>query len=74
MAHNEFGVDTSEMAKEQSGRPIVELFSSEIEGFSKYRLAKSYIRWTRENRASDLLQGEQEQWKKLIESINKVLK
>lgn len=74
VAHNEFGVDTSEMAKEQSGRPIVELFSSEIEGFSKYRLAKSYIRWTRENRASDLLQGEQEQWKKLIESINKVLK
>ncbi|MDH3976308.1 MAG: ATP-binding protein [Deltaproteobacteria bacterium] len=70
----EFGVDTSSEAKKQSSRPIVDLFSDKVKDFSKYKLAKAYVRWTRSHAAKDLVKDEQEQWKNLIESINKVLK
>lgn len=42
-------------------------------GFSKYRLAKAYIRWTREHTASDLSDSERDQFMVLIEKINKAL-
>ncbi|MBE0513922.1 AAA family ATPase [Sulfurimonas sp.] len=74
VANEEFGIDTSEVASKQPNRPIIELFSSEINDFSKYKLAKAYIRWTRTHEANDLATTEQEKWKNLIENINKVLK
>jgi hypothetical protein len=61
-------------AAQQPDRPIVNIFSNEINGFSKYKLAKSYIRWTRSNDSSALSEIEREQWKKLIDAINKALK
>jgi predicted ATP-dependent endonuclease of OLD family len=74
IAKEEFGVDVSAIAAQQSNRPIVELFSKEISGFSKYKLAKAYIRWTRTKTANDLDPCEIEQWRKLVEQINKCLK
>ncbi|MDO9141177.1 MAG: AAA family ATPase [Methylobacter sp.] len=74
IAKEEFGVDVSAIAAQQSNRPIVELFSKEISGFSKYKLAKAYIRWTRTKTANDLDPCELVQWRKLIEQINKSLK
>jgi hypothetical protein len=42
--------------------------------FSKYKLAKAYIRWTRSNDSSALTSDERSKWKGLIENINKVLR
>lgn len=74
VANEEFGVDVSEIASAQANRPIVELFSTQIKEFSKYKLAKAYIRWTKTHGESDLQESERGQWKNLIESVNKVLK
>ncbi len=69
-----YGFDTSHTANEQPNRPIIDIFSKEVTNFSKYKLAKAYVRWTRKHEAGDLEEKEQEQWKKLITTINKVLK
>lgn len=65
--------DVSKKAAEQPKRPIVELFA-EIEGFSKYKLAKAFLRWSRDHKASDLSGEELAAAKKLVELINKALK
>lgn len=70
----EFGKDISKIAQKQPTRPIIDLFANEVKDFSKYRLAKSYVRWTRSHDAKDLTKDEQQNWKALIENINKVLK
>jgi len=70
----EFGVDTSGTAVKQPQRPIVDIFTSEVTGFSKYKLAKAFVRWTKVNEAKGLTKDEQENFKKLIQHINKVLK
>lgn len=74
IVNEEFGIDTSNAAHQQPNRPIIDLFSNEINDFSKYKLAKAYVRWTRSHEAKDLLEDEKTQWKKLIENINKSLK
>lgn len=74
VAKDTFGTDVSEIVSTQKDRPIVSIFNAEIEQFSKYRLAKAYVRWTRENDSSALSDKEREQWTKLIEKINHVLK
>lgn len=74
VAKNELGWDVTAAAAKQPERPIVDVFSSEISDFSKYKLAKAYLRWTRGQTAASLSPDEQSQWVKLIESINKALK
>ncbi|MBF4280926.1 OLD family endonuclease, partial [Vibrio anguillarum] len=74
VAKDTFGTDVSEIVSTQKDRPIVSIFNAEIEQFSKYRLAKAYVRWTRENDSSALSDKEREQWTKLIEKINHLLK
>lgn len=71
---SEYGVDLTEKVASQSNRPVVELFSSEIDGFSKYKLAKAYIRWTQNHTADDLSSEEISQWGQLFDAVNKVLK
>ena len=71
---SEHGVDLTEKVTTQSNRPIVELFSKEIDGFSKYKLAKAYIRWTQNHTADNLSDEEISQWEKLFDTVNKVLK
>jgi len=44
------------------------------QGISKYDLAKSFIRWTREHSSSDLSSNELQQWISLIEKVIAVLK
>ena len=70
----EYGVDLIKKVKEQSNRPVVELFSKEVTGFSKYKIAKAYIRWTRNHTVDDLAVEEIPQWEGMIKTINKVLK
>ncbi|MFT6956172.1 MAG: energy-coupling factor transporter ATP-binding protein EcfA2 [Halieaceae bacterium] len=71
---SEFGVDTSSAALSQPGRPIVDIFTSDVEGFSKYKLAKAYVRWTRDHTAADLQENEAAQWSGLIDRVNKLLR
>lgn len=70
----EYDVDTTEIAKAQSKRPIIDIFSKEVPDFSKYKLAKAYIKWTRSKTSSDLTTQELANWKKMINTINKTLK
>ena len=71
---DEFSVDVSDIADKQPNRPIIDLFSKEVSNFSKYKLAKAYVRWTRSNDAKDLEENEIKAWGKLIVKINNVLK
>jgi predicted ATP-dependent endonuclease of OLD family len=74
VAKDDFGWDVAEAAKTQAERSIVNVFTTEIGDFSKYRLAKAFMRWTRDHRASELSDNERSHWKKLIGTINWTLK
>ena len=62
------------MAGEQPKRPINDIFETEIRDFSKYKLAKAYVRWTRDHTATDLTEDERNSWVELVERVNRVLK
>ena len=74
IAKNDLGWDIETKAIEQVSRPIIDIFQAEISEFSKYKLAKAFLRWTRDHQASDLSTSESKQWSELIKNINKVLK
>ena len=67
--------DVEAIARKQPSRPITDIFESSVgKDFSKYRLAKAYLRWVRAHSASDLTQDERDQWTKLIGLVNNALK
>ncbi len=74
VAKNDLGWDVAEAATVQRERSIIDVFASAVSDFSKYRLAKAFLRWTRDHRAADLSDNERSQWKKLIGTINWTLK
>ncbi|MBL3545961.1 AAA family ATPase [Chryseobacterium sp. KMC2] len=74
IAKSEFGVDVSAVVKKNPSRPIIDIFSKEIKGFSKYKLAKAFVNWTRSNKVDSLTEEERKQWEKLFQSVNKALK
>lgn len=71
---SELGWDIAIEAEQQSSRPIVDIFSSKISEFSKYKLAKAFLRWTRSNGPEELSEIERTQWSTLIDRINRTLK
>ncbi|MBP7540655.1 MAG: AAA family ATPase [Saprospiraceae bacterium] len=71
---DEYGIDTSTIATTQPDRSIVDIFAAEVPNFSKYKLAKAYLRWTRTHEANELTQVERENFTSLIQNINKSLK
>lgn len=74
IAKDSLGIDVTADAAAQPARPIIDLFESASDGFSKYKLAKAYIRWACNHSVSDLTGTEQNDFKVLIEKINKALK
>ncbi len=74
LAKKEFGWNVEVIAKTQTKRPIIDVFTSAINDFSKYKLAKAFLRWARDHEYSDLISEEQGQWKGLIENINRALR
>lgn len=74
VARLDCGWDVSTVSEKQKDRSLVSIFESEIKDFSKYRLAKAFVRWSRDHSAKDLTSGERDQWKKLIVAINSALK
>ncbi len=74
VARVDLGWDIAASATAQPELPVIDLFRGEISDFSKYRLAKAFLRWTRDHKADDLSDAERTQWKKLIMSINGALR
>lgn len=74
VAYSSLGWDVRAIQLQQPSRPINSIFSDEISGFSKYKLAKSFLKWTQDQSADSLTRAEREQWINLIGVINRVLK
>ncbi|QRM40543.1 hypothetical protein F3X89_22280 [Rhizobium rhizogenes] len=55
------GWDIATVATKQKERPLVGMFGSEIMDFSKFRLAKAFVRWSRDHSAKYLSTYEREQ-------------
>lgn len=70
----EYGIDCSSKEASQANRPIIDIFSEDVPNFSKYKLSKAYVRWTRDNSSKQLNKDESARWVKLIDQINKCLK
>jgi AAA ATPase domain len=70
VAKEALGWDVAAKATEQPARPITDVFAEQVSDFSKYRLAKAYVRWTRDHNANELTPSERAQWAALIERIN----
>ncbi|RWG20950.1 MAG: OLD family endonuclease [Mesorhizobium sp.] len=75
LAAKELGIDVTAEATATPEKPLVDLLSAKGgANFSKYKLAKAYVRWTRDHTAQDLSQTDRDAWAKLIGAINAALK
>ncbi|CAE6861798.1 hypothetical protein R75465_07704 [Paraburkholderia aspalathi] len=68
------GWNVAAISAAQPKRPIVDIFAAEVRDFSKYKLAKAYVRWTREHDAQELTDDERSQWTTLVNKINSALR
>ncbi len=74
IAKDQCGWDAISIAHTQEKRPIVDVLESVAKKeFSKYKLAKAFIRWSREHDLADLQPNEVVHAEKLIEKVNKAL-
>ncbi|MFC5196623.1 AAA family ATPase [Bizionia hallyeonensis] len=71
---SEYSKDCKSISDSQPTRPIIDIFAQEVPNFSKYKLAKAFLRWCKTNDSTKLTKDEVEHWKKLIDKINKALK
>ncbi|KNY29524.1 AAA family ATPase [Pseudobacteroides cellulosolvens] len=75
IAKDILGWDIVELSFAQISRPIIDIFVKEVgNDFSKYKLAKAFLRWSRDHSFSDLTSIEKEQCELLVDKINKSLK
>lgn len=74
VALTELGWDVGVQAAAAPADPIVNVFAKAIPDFSKYKLAKAYLRWCRSHSLTDLKVEEREALAKLFTQANKVLK
>ena len=75
IAKNDFNWDIADAVMQQSTRSIIAIFKQEIgRKFSKYKLAKAFVRWTSKNSVEDLTDEERAAWRKLVQMVNRSLK
>lgn len=75
LAASELGIDVATEAAATPTAPIVDLLSRKGGvAFSKYKLAKAYLRWTRDHVAADLSEAERAGWAKLLAAVSRALK
>lgn len=74
VAKSEFSIDIAAQATAEPSRPLIDILEASGGNFSKYKLAKAYIRWTRDHSAKDLSAAEVAGWTRLIAAINAALK
>lgn len=73
VAKDELGWDVSASTMGQPGRPVVDIFTKEIRGFSKHKLARAFIRWLGTRELTDLSAAEQASVVKLLADVNRAL-
>ena len=74
IAKDQCGWDALAIAQTQPTRPTVDILSNVAKtDFSKYKLAKAFIRWSRDHSLNDLQPHEVEQAEQLMIKINKAL-
>lgn len=75
IAKSDLGIDIESEISASPAIPIIDIFTKKAgSSFSKYKLAKSFVRWTRDNGAHQLSERERVAWSKLINAINAALK
>ena len=74
VAKEELGWDIEALAAAAPKAPIVSLFNKNVKDFSKYRLAKAFVRWSRSHNAADLSPAEVRSGNALVAAVNKILK
>ncbi len=74
IAKNDLSWDILTESIQQPNRPLVDIFSSKFADFSKYKLSKAFLKWSRNHTSNDLTANEVEQWKNLMNKINNSLK
>lgn len=75
IAKSQLGWDAVGKAQSQEGRPIIDLLAEVAKPqVSKYKLAKAFLRWSRDHDLSELREPEIAYAQELIERINKALK
>lgn len=73
VAVDTLGWNVTATAAAQPGRRIVDIFTAEITGFSKYKLAKAFLQWLATHGWGDLTSDEQQAWQALFAAVNKGL-
>ncbi|GLK66644.1 AAA family ATPase [Hansschlegelia plantiphila] len=74
VARDKLGWDVIDLVAQRPGQPLVDIFAGAVTDFSKYKLAKAFVRWSRDNDASALSDSERTNWSKLVTAINAALK
>lgn len=75
IAKSELNWDLTTAVANGEGKPIINLFQNEIgKDFSKYKLAKAFLRWSRDHSFNDLSANEIQGCTNLINAINAALK
>lgn len=75
VAKTELGWDITETLSNSKGKPVIDLFQRKIgKDFSKYKLAKAFLRWSRDHSIEDLTSNEITGCTNLISAINNALK
>jgi predicted ATPase len=75
VASSDLGIDISTEATASPTTPVIDLLTRKGgPSFSKYKLAKAYVKWTRDHSSTDLSEAERNGWSKLINAINAALK
>lgn len=75
IAKSELNWDITPAMANCGDKPIINLFQSEIgKEFSKYKLAKAFLRWSRDHSSNDLSVNEIQGCTNLINAINAALK
>ena len=74
IAKAELSVDVTAEVVAQPDTPIVDLITRGGATNFKYKLAKAYVKWTRDHVAADLTEAERKGWGKLLNAVNAALK
>lgn len=75
IAKNELGWDIEAEVSAETAGPVIDLFQQKFgSAFSKYKLAKAFLKWSREHNCDDLSANEIQCCSLLIAGINNALK
>lgn len=74
VALSELNWDVEKAAADAPAESIVKVFERTVPEFSKYKLAKAFLRWARAHSAAELTAEEREAWGLLSDRITRALK